>query len=53
MGILYSSLAQAPKSTFLQRSEQNGRTGFSRDQGTRFPHVGQATLGWLASVIMN
>ena len=39
----YCSVAHAPRSTVLQRSEQNGRNSLSGRQGTCFPHRGQGT----------
>jgi hypothetical protein len=40
---VYFSSAQAPRSICLQRSEQNGRKGFSEDQTTFAAQVGQDT----------
>ena len=39
----YGSVAHAPRSIILQRSEQNGRDSLSARQGTCFPHCGQGT----------
>lgn len=42
-GITNFSSAQAPRSIFLQRSEQNGRNLFASIHSTCLPQVGQAT----------
>lgn len=43
----YSSLAQAPKSINLQRSEQNGRYALSGEKSDMLPHCGHLTFGGL------
>gem|GEM_PF-2995024 len=43
-GTRYCSLAQAPRSAILHRSEQNGRNRFSARHSTRAPQCGQATV---------
>lgn len=40
----YSSLAQAPKSMSLHRSEQKGRQGFVVEYSIDFPQVGHLTF---------
>src|ERR1700712_5723631 len=42
--ILYFSVAQAPRSICLQRSEQNGRKRLSGTQRTSFSQVGHLTI---------
>jgi len=42
--MLCSSLAQAPKSINLQRSQQKGRYSFSADHTADFLQVGQGTM---------
>ena len=43
-GTRYFSDAHAPRSTILQRSEQNGRHGLWGPHSTRLAQVGQATV---------
>jgi len=43
-GVLFASLAHAPKSVRRQRSEQKGRKGLSGEYSAVAPHVGHATL---------
>src|SRR5207244_1125800 len=43
-GTRYCSLAQAPRSTILQRSEQNGRKRFSSFHSTSAPQCGHSTI---------
>ena len=56
-GTLYSSLAHAPRSIILQRSEQNGRNGLSvhveglRQRG-QAKLVGLGLLGVFVGVVM-
>ena len=40
----YDSLAQAPRSIILQRSEQNGRHLFAGVKGDNSPQCGQGTF---------
>ena len=46
-GIAYSPFAQAPKSTILQRSLQNGRKALLGENSAKLPHFGQATKRFL------
>lgn len=43
----YSPFAQAPKSTILQRSLQNGRKALLGENSAKLPHFGQATKRFL------
>jgi hypothetical protein len=54
----YSPFAQAPKSTILQRSLQNGLKALLGENSARLPHFGQATKRFLlvsmvCSVLIN
>lgn len=50
-GTRYDSLAQAPRSIILQRSEQKGRYGLALSQATVFPHCGQFTMRGLRCIV--
>lgn len=43
VGMAYSPFAQAPKSTILQRSLQNGLKALFGENSANLPHFGQAT----------
>ncbi len=50
--MLYSPLAQAPKSTILQRSLQNGLKALLAENSANWPHLGQVTKRFLRGFIL-